>query len=46
MLSQTVTRCIAESIEAEVRELRREIQLIDRERDILRKALAIFGRQE
>ncbi|MDB2687078.1 transposase [Mariniblastus sp.] len=37
---------VAESLDAEVRELRNELQRTQRERDILKKALAIFSRQE
>ena len=37
---------VAESLDAEVRELRSELQRTQRERDILKKALAIFSRQE
>ena len=35
---------VAESLEARVRQLEAELQLVTRERDILKKALAIFGR--
>jgi len=34
----------ATSLEARVRELEQELQRVERERDILKKALAIFGR--
>lgn len=37
---------IATSLEARVRELESELQRVHRERDILKKALAIFGRNE
>jgi transposase len=37
---------IATSLEARVRELEIELQRVQRERDILKKALAIFGRNE
>lgn len=37
---------VAETLDAEVRELREELQRTKRERDILKKALAIFSRQE
>ena len=36
---------VATSLEARVRELESELQRVERERDILKKALAIFGRQ-
>jgi transposase len=36
----------ATSLEARVRELELELHRVERERDILKKALAIFGRQE
>ena len=36
----------AESLEARVRELEDELRRVERERDILKKALAIFGRNE
>jgi len=36
----------ATSLEARVRELELELRRVERERDILKKALAIFGRQE
>ena len=37
---------VATSLEARVRELESELQRVQRERDILKKALAIFGRNE
>ena len=37
---------IASSLEARVHELEVELQRVMRERDILKKALAIFGRNE
>lgn len=37
---------IAESLDAEMRELRSELLRTQRERDILKKALSIFSRQE
>jgi transposase len=37
---------LATSLEARVRELEAELQRVQRERDILKKALAIFGRNE
>ena len=37
---------VATSLEARVRELEIEVHRVERERDILKKALAIFGRQE
>jgi transposase len=37
---------VASSLEARVRELESELQRTQRERDILKKALAIFGRHE
>jgi transposase len=37
---------VATSLEARVHELESELQRIQRERDILKKALAIFGRNE
>jgi transposase len=37
---------IATSLEARVRELEIELHRVERERDILKKALAIFGRQD
>ena len=36
----------AESLEARVRQLEDELRRVERERDILKKALAIFGRNE
>lgn len=37
---------VASSLEAKVRELEGELRRVERERDILKKALAIFGRNE
>lgn len=37
---------VATSLEARIQELERELHRVERERDILKKALAIFGRQE
>src|ERR1700724_865876 len=37
---------VATSLEARVRELEMELLRVERERDILKKALIIFGRQE
>lgn len=37
---------IAGSLETRVRELEAELRRVERERDILKKALAIFGRNE
>ena len=37
---------VATSLEARVRELESELQRVTRERDILKKALTIFGRSE
>lgn len=37
---------VATSLEARVRELQIELHRVERERDILKKALAIFGRHE
>ena len=37
---------VATSLEARVRELENELHRVVRERDILKKALAIFGRHE
>jgi transposase len=37
---------VATSLEARVRELEVQLQRVERERDILKKALAIFGRHE
>jgi transposase len=37
---------VATSLEARVRELEGELHRVERERDILKKALAIFGRHE
>jgi transposase len=37
---------VAEAIDDEVRQLREELQRTKRERDILKKALAIFSQQE
>jgi transposase len=36
----------ASSLESRVRELEAELRRVERERDILKKALAIFGRHE
>jgi transposase len=36
----------AESLEARVRELEDDLRRVERERDILKKALAMFGRNE
>jgi transposase len=36
----------ASTLETRVRELERELRRVERERDILKKALAIFGRDE
>lgn len=36
----------AASLESRVQELERELRRVERERDILKKALAIFGRHE
>lgn len=36
----------AESLEARVRQLEAELKRVERERDILKKALSIFGRDE
>lgn len=36
----------AESLETRVRQLEEELRRVERERDILKKALAIFGRNE
>jgi transposase len=36
----------AESLEARVRQLEAELRRVERERDILKKALSIFGRDE
>ena len=36
----------AETLEARVRQLEDELRCVSRERDILKKALAIFGRNE
>ena len=36
----------ASSLEARVRELENELRRVERERDILKKALSIFGRSE
>ena len=36
----------AEGLEARVRQLEAELKRVERERDILKKALAIFGRDE
>jgi transposase len=37
---------VATSLEARVRELENELHRVERERDILKKALVIFGRHE
>ncbi len=37
---------VAGSLEGRVRELEAELRRVERERDILKKALAIFGRSE
>lgn len=37
---------VASSLEAKVRELEAQLRRVERERDILKKALAIFGRSE
>ena len=37
---------VASSLEARVRELEAELRRVERERDVLKKALAIFGRNE
>jgi transposase len=37
---------VASSLEARVRELENELRRVERERDVLKKALAIFGRSE
>ena len=37
---------VASSLEARVRDLESELRRVERERDILKKALAIFGRAE
>jgi len=37
---------VASSLEARVRDLENELRRVERERDILKKALAIFGRAE
>ena len=37
---------VASSLEARVRELENELRRVERERDILKKALSIFGRSE
>lgn len=36
----------AETLDHQVRELRQQLQRVERERDILKKALSIFGRDE
>jgi len=45
---EQLERCgpAATSLEARVRELELELHRVERERDILKKALAIFGRHE
>jgi transposase len=37
---------VAQTLDSEVRQLREQLQRTERERDILKKALAIFSRQE
>jgi transposase len=37
---------VASSLEARVKELESELRRVERERDVLKKALAIFGRNE
>lgn len=37
---------VANSLDTRVRELENELRRVERERDILKKALAIFGRSE
>ena len=37
---------VASSLEARVKELETELRRVERERDVLKKALAIFGRNE
>jgi len=37
---------VATTLDARVRELENELERVTRERDILKKALAIFGRQD
>ncbi len=37
---------VASSLEARLRELEAELRRVERERDVLKKALAIFGRHE
>jgi len=37
---------VAASLDTRVQELERELRRVERERDILKKALAIFGRHE
>jgi len=37
---------VASSLEGRVRELETELRRVERERDVLKKALAIFGRSE
>ena len=37
---------VASSLEARVRELENELRCVERERDVLKKALAIFSRSE
>ena len=37
---------VATSLESRVRELEAELHRVERERDVLKKALAIFGRHE
>ena len=40
------TGSTAATLEARVRELEQELKRVERERDVLKKALAIFGRDE
>ena len=42
----TQSGSVASSLEARVRELENELRRVERERDVLKKALAIFGRSE
>ena len=37
---------VASSLEARVKELEHELRRVEREREVLKKALAIFGRNE
>jgi len=43
---ETETLPIASTLEVRVRELEIELRRVERERDVLKKALAIFGRNE